>query len=313
MTHDAGYWLQQSLNILQLAGFYMPLAAAFALLQGITRRVFLSFGDLAMYGSFAAIYTCFAALLRGDGDTMAAAIALPIAILCTGAFGYIIARAFFGTTLLRHAQAFMIASVGMAIVIHEAMRLNSLSRDVWVPPLLQGINLLYIPGDFSVKVTAMSGVATLVSLAALATLAITMRYTPFGRQWRACAQSLKLAELCGVNSSHVVAMTFVASSSLAAVSGWMSAISYGGTNASIGLMMGFKAMFASVVGGFGSIKGAIVGAASLAAVEVLWSAAFSTTYRDVAVFAIIIVILTLRPEGIAGLAGQAGRRESEVE
>lgn len=68
-------------------------------------------------------------------------------------------------------------------------------------------------------------------------------------------------------------------------------------------------MFASVVGGFGSLRGAIIGTLLLAIVEVLWSALFSTTYRDVAVFAIIIIILLLKPEGLAGL-GQ--RRESEM-
>lgn len=308
MSRDVGYWLQQVLNIVQLAGFYMPLAAAFALLQGITRRVFLSFGDLAMYGSFAAIYACFAALLRGDGDVLAVATALLLALLSTGAFGYFIAKGIFGTNLLRHAQAFMIASVGLSIAIQEAMRLNSLSRDVWVPPLLQGINLFYFPGDFSVKLAAMSAVATLVSIASLASLGLIMRFTRFGREWRACAQSLRLAALCGVNATQVVAMTFVVASSLAAVSGWMSAISYGGTNFTIGLMMGFKAMFASVVGGFGSVRGAILGAIALATAEVLWSATFSSTYRDVAVFVIIVVILMLRPEG---LAGQARRRESE--
>ncbi len=92
------------------------------------------------------------------------------------------------------------------------------------------------------------------------------------------------------------------------MTGWTSAISYGGADFSIGLMVGFKAMFASVIGGFGSLRGAALGAVALAIMEVSWSAAFSTAYRDVAVFAMIIVILVLKPEGLLGIWQQ---RESE--
>lgn len=308
MSRDAGYWLQQFFNVIQLASFYVPLATAFALIQGITRRVFLSFGDLAMYASFAAIYSCFAALVRGDGDGLAALYALIVAIACGAAMGAFIARGIFGRNLVSTAQAFMIASIGLSIALQEVMRLQSLSRDVWVPPLFQDLALIDIPGDFRVKLTFMTGVAILVTVFAMLMFWAGLKLTRFGHNWQACEQSIPLARLCGVDTDRVVTMTFMVGSGLAAVSGWTSAVSYGGTNFSIGLMLGFKAMFASVVGGFGSIRGAITGAIALAAIEVVWSAMFSTTYRDVAVFAIIIFILLLRPEGLAGIST---KRESE--
>ncbi len=309
MNRDMAYWLQQTLNVIQLASFYMPLAVAFALVQGITRRVFLSFGDLAMFASFAAIYACFNALLRGEGDFVAAATAFAMAVACTGALGVVIARGVFGTSLIANAQAFMIASLGLSIALQETMRLQSQSRDVWVPPLFQGMNLWSVGGEFPVRLTFMTGLSIMISICTLIIFLVVMKQTQLGRHWRACAQSIHLAKLCGVNTEKIIAATFMLSAALAAISGWISAISYGGTNFSIGLMMGFKAMFASVVGGFGSLRGAIVGACVLAVVEVLWSATFSSTYRDVAVFAIIIGILLLKPEG---LAGSSIRRESEV-
>ncbi len=85
MSHGTAYLLQQVLNGVQLAAFYAPLSVAFALIQSITRRVFLSFGDCAMFGSFAAAYVCFGRLLQGDSDIMAATISLIAAMACTGA------------------------------------------------------------------------------------------------------------------------------------------------------------------------------------------------------------------------------------
>ncbi len=305
---NAGYWLQQCFNAVQLASFYIPLAVAFALIQGITKRVFLSFGDLAMFASFAAIYTCFDALVQGSGDWIAAGLALVMAIACSAALGVGINRGIFGKELSGSAQGFMIASVGLSIALQELMRLQSYSRDVWVPPLFQGETFLRIESAFPVVLPFMTTVAVLLSALALVGFLGVLKFTRFGRQWQACTQSLKLAELCGVNTDHVMAMTFATGAGLAAVSGWTSAISYGGTNFTIGLMLGFKAMFAAVVGGFGSVRGAVIGGLALAVMEVLWSALFSTTYRDVAVFAAIILILILRPEGLAGVQQ---RRESE--
>ncbi len=306
---NTGFWLQQFFNALQLASFYMPLAVAFALIQGITKRVFLSFGDLAMFGSFAAIYACFDVLVKGSGEWTASFLALAMAVTCGIALGFTIQRGIFGRKLTALPQGFMIASVGLSIVLQEIMRLQSQSRDVWVPPLFQGEVLYRSNGTFSAVLPFMTAVAIAASIASLAAFLLALKFTRFGRQWQACTQSLELARLCGIDSDKVMALSFAAGSGLAAVSGWTSAISYGGTNFTIGLMLGFKAMFAAVVGGFGSVRGALVGAVALAVIEVLWSSLFSTTYRDVAVFAIIIAILLLRPEGMAGIQR---RRESEA-
>ena len=308
MTHGQAFFFQQVLNIVQLASFYVPLALAFAILQAITRRIYLSFGDIAMFASFAAIYICFDSLLHGYQDPVSAVAALVAAILCGGAIGLVIARLVLGQNLLREPLAYMIASIGVGIAVQETMRLQSLSRDVWVPPLFAGSAVFRLPGSFPVSLSVMTATAIAASL--LGTLAVIglLGWTRFGRYWRATAQSLKLASLCGIDAYQVARMSFVLAGMLSGITGWTAAISYGGANFSIGLMVGFKAMFASVIGGFGSLRGAVVGAITLAIIEVVWSVYFSTAYRDVAVFAIIIMTLVLKPEG---LMGHTGRKESE--
>lgn len=309
MSKELAYVLQQALNAAQLSSFYIPLAVAFALIQAITRKVFLSFGDVAMFGSFAAVYVCFAALVQGYDDLPSALLSLAMAILCAGAFGHVSARYVFAPLVHTSSQAFMIAAIGFSIALQELMRLQTGGRDIWVPPLFQGSTFPLSTGKFILQISSITAFAMGVSVVTVTALGILLTCTRFGRNWKACTQEMGLARLCGVNTESVLRQTFMLGAGLSAVSGWIAAISYGGTSFSSGLMLGFKAMFAAVIGGFGSVKGAVLGALCLATLEVLWSALFSTSYRDVGVFSFIIFVLLLRPEGLAGIGT---RRESEI-
>jgi branched-chain amino acid transport system permease protein len=308
VDHTSGYVLQQVLNATQLASFYLPLALAFAIVQAITRRIFLAFGDLAMFASFAAVYVCFDSMLQGYAEPWSAALSLAGAMACGAALGIATARLFLGGTLLTQPLAYMIASIGLAIALQEGMRLQSQSKDIWVPPLFSRQYVFELGGDFPVRLAVMPTVAVLVSLLVITAVIVLLGVSRFGLLWRATSQSVTLAALCGVNALQVAASSFAIAGALAGVTGWTSAISYGGANFSVGLMVGFKAMFASVIGGFGSLRGAALGAMVLAVIEVAWSATFSTAYRDVAVFAFIIAVLVLRPEGLLATFHQ---RESE--
>ncbi|MDE2444970.1 MAG: branched-chain amino acid ABC transporter permease [Alphaproteobacteria bacterium] len=308
MDGQLAYFAQQVLNALQLASFYVPLALAFALIQAITKRVFLSFGDITMFGSFAAVYMCFTTLLRGNDDLVSSLTGLVAALLCAGALGLVIARFVFKPLMSTSAQAFMITSVGLSIMLQEVMRLQSGGRDIWIPPLFQGLKLI-ISQSANLSITLINVFSVLVSVTVVTLVAFILISSRFGRNWRACAQEIALARLCGVNTAAVIEQSFMLGSALSATSGWIAAVVYGGTSFSSGMMLGFKAMFAAVIGGFSSVRGAVLGALSLAGLEVVWSAFFGSTYRDVGVFAIIICILLLRPEGLAGLSAQ---RESEL-
>ena len=122
-----------------------------------------------------------------------------------------------------------------------------------------------------------------------------MHYTATGLFWMSCSQSDKLARLCGVDTSSVLVWSCVGSAALASVSGWIVAVAYGGVTFSMGLMLGFKAMFASVIGGFGTLNGAIVGGMFLAFVEALWTATLPLAYRDLAGFCRCIRLSFLNP------------------
>jgi branched-chain amino acid transport system permease protein len=311
LGHTEAYFLQQALNALQLSAFYLPLSVAFAMIQAITRRIFLSFGDLAMFASFAAIYGSFDAMVSGSSDLTSGAAGLGLAILCGAALGFAVSRLMLSRELLRHPMAFMISSIGLAIFLQELMRLQSGNISIWIPPLLSDQYLMRLDGSFPVRIGLLTSLSIAVSAIAIAAVCLWLTWSRFGLAWRACAQHPLLAAMCGIDAQHVAAVSFAIAGGLSGITGWTSAIVYGGANFSVGLMAGFKAMFASVIGGFGTIRGAIVGAIVLAVAEVAWSAAFSTVYRDVAVFGFIVLVLVFRPEGLLGLASREKSFETQ--
>ena len=308
LAHEFGYWLQQFLNACTLASFYVPLAVAFALVQGITNKIFLSFGDFAMYAAFAAIYAGLASLLAGNNTAVILAMSLALAVLSASALGHFAATHVFAPLIGHTSQAFMIASIGVSIALQEIMRLQGGGRDLWMMPLFDGAAFRIFDSTFPVQIGIMQIIAVATAVVAIGSVFFIMQFTAAGRYWKACSQSERLAKLSGVDTLTVLRWSCVGSAALASVSGWIIAVSYGGVTFSMGLMLGFKAMFASVIGGFGTVSGAIIGGIFLAFIETLWTAAFPLAYRDVAVFGFIILILMLKPEG---LYSSATRRESE--
>jgi branched-chain amino acid transport system permease protein len=294
------YWLQQLLYFAQIASFQLPLAVAFALTQGVTRRIFLSYGDLAMFASFGAIYTLINGMLLGYDDWVSALLSLSFSIACGAALGLAVARLVMGDRLLAFPLSFMIASVGLTIIIQETMRISTNSQNIWAPPLFEGLALWDASGIVP-RFTLVSVWSMAAALLSVLGVWFILARTRFGLEWQACSQSPGMAAMCGVNALAVATLTYALAGGLAGITGWTSAIAYGGASFASGMIIGFKAMFASVIGGFGTLRGAVIGTVVFTAVEVLWSVAFGTSYRDVAVFLIVTACLVLKPEGLSGL------------
>lgn len=294
-----GYWLQQGLNGLFLACIYSLLASAYALLQGLTNRIILSFGDVATLGAYAAVSVAMWALLRGSEGMMVLVPAMLVAGLAAAAFGRIGYTSVFRPLMASPGQAVMIASIGVSIVIQEGLRLNSGSRDLWLPPLFGG-TVAVMDGDYPVTIGITQIVAAAVSIAALLGLQVVLRRTEAGRLWRAVSENPRLAALSGVDADAVYRWSFIAASGLAGLAGSILATAYGGVSFVMGLVLGFKAMFAAIIGGFGTLEGALAGGILLAILEIGWTALFPAAYRDAAIFAIIILVLIVKPEGLFG-------------
>jgi len=304
-----GYVIQQTVNASLVGALYSLLAVAYALLHGITNRIVLSFGDMATFGAFAAIYAMMFMLAANWQTGLAIAAVFLIAAVSAAALGAVLQIGVFNPLVRSPTQAIMIASIGVSITLQESLRIQSAGREQWLSPIFADSVVNVDFDGFVVHVTGMHCLILGISAFLLTGLTLVLAKSQAGRLWRACSQNLALAQLCGIDTGRVLTWTGVAAAAFAAASGWIIAIGYGGVSFYMGLVLGLKALFATIIGGFGTIGGAIVGGFLLAAIETVWTAYFPIVYRDVAVFLIVILIFIIKPDGLLGVGL---RRDSEA-
>jgi branched-chain amino acid transport system permease protein len=297
----SGYIVQQLANALIVGSFYSLLAVSYALVHGLTNRIVLAFGDMAMFSAFSAIYGAVIGWSLGFDTVGVLATALLGTVLSSAALGVASLRTVFDQLMRGSNQALLIGSASFGLVLQEVMRLQSGGREQWLEPILSDAVIETQINGFIVRISAMQALIVAGTAMCLLSMLAVMRLTPLGRLWRACSEDAALAALIGIDVRKVMAFTFIVASAYAGAAGLTLAIYYGGVSFYMGLVLGLKALFASIIGGFGTIGGAVAGAFVLALLETLWAAFFPLGYRDVAVFAIVLSVLILRPEGLLGV------------
>ena len=255
------------------------------------------------HGEFATIgaYAGFAGFMAGGSLSTVAGLAagLAFALVASASAGYIAIRSVFIPLAARQGLMLLVASVGLILVAQEFIRITHDAREVWLPPLLSEPVALTLP-PYVVTITPMqlliAAVCAVITLCMLAVIA----YTRFGRAWRAVADDPLAARFMGIDPARILTISALLSSGFAGMAGLAILFAYGNSTHSMGLMLSIKAMVAALIGGMGSPAGAVLGALALVAIETFWAVLFGGTYRDIAVFVIMIGLLTLRPGGLSG-------------
>jgi branched-chain amino acid transport system permease protein len=299
LPHSAAYALQQALNGLPLAAIYALLAAAYSLVYGLVGRINLAFGEFAAAGGYAAALG--ALLAAGQTPATILATALTLGGAAAAVAGIATGRWVFHPLRGATGQQALVASVGLAMAIDEFLRLSQGNRPVWVSPMLNAPFGLARAGDFVVTSAVDSLLAGGFAIVAGLTLLAAMRFTRFGRRWRAYADDPLAAELFGVSPRAILAQTFALAGALAGLSGFVMTMYYGSVGYAAATGLGLKALVAAILGGVGSIPGAFLGGFLVGAFEAVWQVCFSADYRDVAVFSLLAITLALRPGGILGV------------
>jgi branched-chain amino acid transport system permease protein len=310
LSTAAAYALQQLINALALAAVYALLATAYSLIYGLTGRINLAFGEIAVLGAYGAIGGVAATVALGIADPIAGlALALAIAAAMAGGWSWLIGRAVVAPLHARHrlGQPILIATAAVALTLSEFMRLTQGSRERWAPPVFNQPLVLASAENFAVTVTPMQIAVALLGLAAAGAVLVLLGRTRFGRAWRAFADDPGTAALLGVNGERLFAATFLLAGLLAGLAGWIVAAHYGNVSFSMGAMLGLKALVAAVVGGIGSVPGAFLGGVCVALIETGWSAYFDIEARDIVLFSLLIVVFVLRPGGLLGFTGPTPR------
>ena len=169
-----------------------------------------------------------------------------------------------------------------------------------LPPLVEGGYTLMESEAFNVRLSNIQIIVVLTTFALMLAFWFLVAKTRLGRDMRACEQDLKMTSLLGVNIDRTISLTFVIGAALASVAGIMYLLYYGVVDFFIGFVAGVKAFTAAVLGGIGSLPGAMLGGLLIGLIETFWSAYFSIEYKDVAAFSILVVVLIFLPTGILG-------------
>jgi branched-subunit amino acid ABC-type transport system permease component len=154
--------------------------------------------------------------------------------------------------------------------------------------------------DYLVTMTPMGLVVPLVAALAIAATLLGQRRSRFGRHWRAFADDPVAAALLGIDPARILTLTMVFAAALAGLGGLLTTFYYGGVGLGGGLAVGLKALIAAVIGGIGSVRGAVLGALVLGVAETAWVVAFPIEYRDPLAFVLLALLLAVRPQGLFG-------------
>ncbi len=295
------YYLQQTINAVTLGCLYALLAVGFTLIYGITRFINLAFGDLYMIGAFVTYIGYILTLISGSNFTFLPILLIGMFVIATGAIaGWTANRLVFGKMQAAATTVPLVASIALAIILREAVRLLQGPKTRWMPQnpytswrIIEGLGYDVYLRKWHVFV----GLATAV-IAGL--LWWASRHTNFGRSYRACAQDPRMSALLGVNVRGTISMSFVLSGALTGAAGLFEALQYNAVDFNMGFIVGFKSLIAALLGGIGSLPGAMVGGFLLALIETYSGVLIGFEWRDVVVFAVLAMVLVFRPGGLFG-------------
>ena len=295
------YALQQLINGVTLGLIYGLIAVGYTMVYGIIGMINFAHGEVFMIGAYLALIA-----LVGLAGVTAVPLALAAALLCAMAiaalYGWTIERVAYRPLRGSFRLAPLISAIGMSIVLQNYVQVSQGAREKPLPALITGGFTVLDDPAFPVRLSWMQVAIFLTTLVVLAGFTWLVQATPLGRAMRACEQDRTMAGLLGINTDRVISLTFVIGAALAALAGLMYLLAYGLIDFSIGFLAGVKAFTAAVLGGIGSLPGAVLGGLLIGLIETFWSAYGSAQYKDVAAFAVLILVLIAMPNGLLGHA-----------
>ncbi len=302
------YFLQQLINGLTLGSIYGLIAIGYTMVYGIIGMINFAHGDVFMVGSMVSfIVLLVLGVTGGSGAFMiilSLALVVVIAMLIASVYNWTIERVAYRPLRGSFRLAPLISAIGMSIVLQEFVRIAQEGRPKPMQPLVGGgYELMHRAaenGEFIVKISNMQIIIIISTLVLMTAFTLLITRTALGRAQRACEQDTKMASLLGINVDRTISITFILGACLAAFAGTMFLLYYNVTDFYIGFLAGIKAFTAAVLGGIGSLPGAMLGGLVIGMIEVMWSAYFSVEYKDVAAFTVLVMVLIFMPQGLLG-------------
>ena len=280
--------LQQLINGVSLGSIYALIALGYTMIYGIIKLINFAHGDIYMVGAYLGFY---AVTL---GIPIVPAILISMAV--TSLLGIAVER--FAYRPLRHAPriSVLITAIGVSFLLEYVMMALVSPTPRTFPATISDVSWTFDGLVVSGQQLLIMGVTFVL----MVILTYIVRATKIGKAMRAASYDTEAAQLMGINADRIISITFAIGSALAAVAGVLIGIYYNSIDPLMGLMPGIKAFVAAVFGGIGILPGAVVGGIVLGIVEAFISGFGFSMFRDAAAFAILILVLLLKPAGIFG-------------
>jgi branched-chain amino acid transport system permease protein len=290
--------LQQLTNGLMLGGTYALVAIGYSLIFGVLRLIHLAHGEVFMVGAYIGLEF----MLAFNVGPLAA---LAAAIVGTALLGIVLELIVF-RAIRRKGGSFlapMVSSIGAGLILQEVFTKIFGAEQSEFPTGLGSDN--YRIGPLFVSTTQVFIMA--ISILSMIILHLFISRTRYGMAMRAVAENVEIANVLGINTDAVIMLTFAVASALAGIAGVLVGVAYTAVSPFMGINMAVKGLAIMLVGGLGSIYGAMVGGLLLGIVEVLCVAYAASSYRDAVAFGLMIVILIVRPRGLFATGMSAAR------
>ena len=284
-------FLSYLINGISLGSVYAIIALGYTMVYGIAKMLNFAHGDVIMVGAYVSFY---ATSLYGLPTWASVVVA---AIVCT-VLGVTIERLAYKPLRTAPSLAVLITAIGVSYFLQNAAQLAFGSSPIVFPSAVKfaGIRLF----DGQLVISGVTIVTVLACIGIMIALTLFINKTKMGRAMRAVSEDKGAAQLMGVNVNSTISTTFAIGSALAAIAGVLLCSAYPTLQPTTGSMPGIKAFTAAVFGGIGSIPGAMIGGLLLGVIQILGSAYISTQLSDAVVFAVLIVVLLVKPTGLMG-------------
>ncbi len=283
--------LSHLMNGLSLGSVYAIIALGYTMVYGIAKMLNFAHGDVIMIGA----YVSFCAVHYWN---LPPAVAVAVAMLACTALGITIERLAYKPLRQATSLAVLITAIGMSYLLQNSALLIWGSNTKSFPAMINLPAISLMDGQLMIK--SESIVTILACVVIMVALTLFTSRTKMGKAMRVVSEDKGAAELMGINVNQTISVTFAIGSALAAIAGVLLCTSYPALTPTTGSMPGIKAFTAAVFGGIGSIPGAMIGGILLGVIEILGKAYISMELGDAFVFAVLIIVLLVKPTGLLG-------------